>query len=112
MGLSKYEDGIRSSLGNFSITPPPQPDTVPYFIRFVRFGNILTGMWGSAGTPWPEAFSHDFGTALDGLQQRIVISGSCFSAQGYADYDYVSLNLGSPCFTCNGFEPPFDQRNR
>lgn len=70
----------------------PSPSDSFYF-QAQRDGGVLTARWSIDGSSWTTAFSHDLGTQLDGLEQRVVITGlSWFTPAGsYADYDYVRL---------------------
>jgi hypothetical protein len=63
------------------------------WFRLERAGGLLTASWSDDGLIWNPAWSHDFGTALDGLDQRVVITGhSWFVPSGsFADYDYISV---------------------
>jgi len=67
--------------------------TAPLFFRLERAGGVLTGYWSDNGVAWNAAWSHDLGSALDGLDQRVVITGlSWFSTGGsFADWDYISV---------------------
>jgi hypothetical protein len=69
------------------------PDFFTLHFQLMRAGGVLTALWSTDGTNWNTAFSHDMGTQLNGLNQRVVISGlSWFNTGGsYADYDYVSV---------------------
>lgn len=69
------------------------PAESTYFYRLERDGSVLTTWWSSDGVAWTHAWSHDMGSDLDGLQQRLVITGLSWfdSAGSYADYDYVKL---------------------
>jgi hypothetical protein len=69
------------------------PTPAPLFFRVERAGGVLTAYWSDDGVAWNTAWSHDLGSALDGLDQRVVISGlSWFNTGGsYADYDYISV---------------------
>lgn len=69
------------------------PPESTYFFRLERDGSTLTASWSPDGMTWTQAFSHNMGTQLDGLQQRLVITGLSWfnSANSYADYDYVRL---------------------
>jgi hypothetical protein len=71
--------------------PPAPADT--YHVRAERNGGVLTIQWSVDGTTWTSAFTHDLGTQLNGLEQRVVITGhSWFTPAGsYADYDYIRL---------------------
>lgn len=70
-----------------------QYPTAPLFFRVERAGGLLTAYWSDDGTVWNTAWSHDLGGALDGLEQRVVLTGlSWFNAGGsYADWDYVEV---------------------
>lgn len=63
------------------------------WFRIERAGDVLTALWSDDGITWNTAWVHDLGNALDGLDQRVVITGlSWFVPAGsYADYDYVSV---------------------
>lgn len=67
--------------------------TAPIYFRLVRKGGVLTAYWSDNGTAWNEAWAHDLGTALNGLSQRVVVTGlSWFNTGGsYADWDYISV---------------------
>jgi MBG domain (YGX type)/Ig-like domain CHU_C associated len=69
--------------------PPPTPQ----YYRVERDGGVLTVYWSDDGAVWNTAFSYDLGTALDGLEQRVVIAGICWFLpnDSYADWDYVSV---------------------
>ena len=69
--------------------PPPTPQ----YYRVERNGGQLTVYWSDDAIVWSTAFNYNLGTALDGLEQRIVIGGICWfnPAGSYADWDYVSL---------------------
>ncbi len=71
--------------------PPASSDT--YFYRLERDGGIVTVKWSADGSSWTTAFTHDLGTQLEGLQQRVVITGHSWytPAGSYADYDYIRL---------------------
>ena len=64
-----------------------------HFFRLERAGGVLTPTLSDDGVTWNPTWSHDFGSALDGLEQRIVITGlSWFNSAGsYADYDYITV---------------------
>lgn len=64
-----------------------------YYYRLARAGGVLTASWSADGTSWTQAWTHDFGTALDGLDQNVVIAGHSWAspASSYADYDYVTV---------------------
>lgn len=64
-----------------------------YTYRLERLGGVLTALWSTDGISWNQAFSHDLGNSLDGLEQRVVLAGlSWFNSVGsYVDYDYISL---------------------
>ena len=61
--------------------------------RLQRAGGVLTASLSEDGVNWTTVWSHDLGTQLDGLQQRVVIAGlSWFNPAGaYADYDYIKV---------------------
>lgn len=65
----------------------------PLFFRLDRAGGLLNAYWSDDGTVWNAAWSHDLGGALDGLEQRVVLTGlSWFNTGGsYADWDYVAV---------------------
>lgn len=67
--------------------------TAPLFFRVERAGGVLTAYWSDDGAVWNMAWSDDLGNALDGLSQRVVVTGgSWFSTGGsYADWDYISV---------------------
>ncbi|HSL81620.1 MAG TPA: hypothetical protein VLF66_02515 [Thermoanaerobaculia bacterium] len=67
--------------------------TAPLYFRVERAGGVLTASSSDDGVTWSTAWSHDFGTALGGLDQRLVLTGQSWfvPAGSYADWDYVSL---------------------
>lgn len=67
--------------------------TAPLFFRVERAEGLLTAYWSDDGTVWNTAWSHDLGSALDGLEQRVVLTGlSWFNTGGsFADWDYVAV---------------------
>lgn len=71
--------------------PPSPSDT--YYFKVERNGGLMTVRWSVDNSTWTTAFSHDLGVQLDGLGQRVVITGhSWFTpASSYADYDYIRL---------------------
>lgn len=70
-----------------------QYPTASQYYRVDRDGSVLTTYWSEDGINWTTAWSYDMGTTLDGLEQRVVITGGCWfiSADSYADWDYVSV---------------------
>jgi hypothetical protein len=70
----------------------PSPSDTFYF-QTERNGGVLTARWSIDGSVWTTAFTHDLETQLDGLEQRVVVTGlSWFTPAGsYADYDYIRL---------------------
>ena len=92
------------ALGNHILLENVQPNgtwyygagnypTAPLFFRLERAGGVLTASWSDDGAAWTAAWSHDLGSALDGLDQRVVVSGlSWFLPAGsFADWDYMSV---------------------
>lgn len=78
---------------------PADPSYSTFYYRLERQGGVLTAMWSPDGTTWTTGFSEDLGAQLDGLNQRVVLTGgSWFSPAGsYADYDYIKLaTLNTP----------------
>jgi len=71
----------------------PNPAGEMYYYRLERAGGILTAQWSYDGSTWNTAFSRDMGTLLDGLDQRVVVTGlSWFVPAGsYADWDYINV---------------------
>jgi hypothetical protein len=69
------------------------PSPTPQYYRVERDGGVLTVYWSDDGAIWNTAWSYDLGTALDGLEQRVVITGICWfdPANSYADWDYISV---------------------
>jgi len=67
--------------------------TAPMYFRVERDGGLLTASWSDDGEIWNIAWSHDLGTALDGLEQRVAFGGLCWfvPAGSYADWDYASV---------------------
>ncbi|MEW6208148.1 MAG: hypothetical protein AB1631_07260 [Acidobacteriota bacterium] len=61
--------------------------------RLQRAGGVLTASFSEDGINWTTAWSHNAGAQLDGLQQRVVVTGlSWFVPAGsYVDYDYISV---------------------
>jgi len=64
-----------------------------HYLRLTRAGGLLTAMLSDDGVNWTTTWSHDLGSQLDGLDQRVVITGlSWFVPAGsYADYDYIAV---------------------
>jgi hypothetical protein len=89
---------------------PGQFPTRPIFFRADRAGGVITAYWSDDGLAWQQAFSHDLGNALNGLSQRVFISGlSWFNTGGsYADWDYVSLVSTEE--VCDGIDNNFNGR--
>jgi hypothetical protein len=73
--------------------PVSSGDHDTLYWRFERVGGILTARSSPDGLTWTTAWSHDFGSALDGLDQRVAITGICWFNTGgsYADWDYISV---------------------
>jgi len=69
------------------------PADMTRHLRVTRENNILKTEYSYDGNLWTTAYATDMGNLLDGLQQRVVITGlSWFLPSGsYADYDYVKL---------------------
>lgn len=64
-----------------------------HWLRLQRDGGRLTASWSDDGTTWSVAWTRNLGNALDGLPQRVVVTGLCWfvPADSYADYDYIRL---------------------
>lgn len=64
-----------------------------YYYRLERAGGVLTASWSYDGSTWTQAWSHDFGTALSGLNQRVVLAGHAWynPYDSRADYDYITV---------------------
>ena len=73
--------------------PIGDPALSTYYLRLERAGALLTWSRSTDNVNWTTLFSKDFGTALDGLAQRVTIVGHSWfvPAGSYADYDYVSV---------------------
>ena len=69
-----------------------------HYLRVERDAGVLTALTSLDGVSWATQWTHDLGTQLDGLDQRVVITGlSWFVPAGsYADYDYVTVTPTSP----------------
>lgn len=82
---------LRNILETVPVTDNPAGDI--YYWRLERAGSVLTSSWSYDGITWVQAFSRDMGTALNGLGQRVVISGLSWfvPANSYADYAYVNV---------------------
>lgn len=67
-------------------------DSTVYF-KLMREGGILTAMWSEDGNIWTTAFIRNMGSLLEGLTQRVVVTGHCWFNTGgsYVDYDYMQL---------------------
>lgn len=63
------------------------------WLRLERNGSVLTWRRSFDGLAWTDLFTKDYGTALDGLDQRVTIVGHSWfvPAGSYADWDYVSV---------------------
>ncbi len=79
-----------------------------FYSRLERCGGVLTALWSVDGSQWNTAFSVDMGDQLTGLDQRVVLAGSCWfhPVDSYADYDYVTVTSNScpPQQCCPGIE--------
>jgi hypothetical protein len=64
-----------------------------YQFRLQRSGGVLAASWSNDGITWTTGWTHDLGTALVGLPQRVVFAGLVWfvPAGSYADWDYVRL---------------------
>lgn len=65
----------------------------PLYFRVERSGGLLSASWSDDGETWNNAWSHDLGTALDGLEQRVAFGGLCWfvPAGSFVDWDYASI---------------------
>jgi hypothetical protein len=65
-----------------------------FHLRVQRLGGLLTVQWSLDGQRWDMAMSYDLGDQLDGLEQRLVLTGACWflPADSYADYHYLTLS--------------------
>lgn len=81
----------RLDLKDVYVAPNPAGDE--YFYRLERAGGVLTASWSYDGVSWTTAYTQDMGSALDGLDQRVVLTGlSWFVPAGsFADYDYINV---------------------
>jgi hypothetical protein len=63
------------------------------WIRLRRAGSVLSTSWSSDGVAWQTAFTRDMETRLDGLDQRVILSGTAWfdAADSYADYHSVTV---------------------
>jgi len=85
---------LEESLEYLPINPWTNGVTITtYQFRLQRTGGVLAASWSNDGSTWTTGWTHDFGTALVGLQQRVVFGGlTWFNPAGsYADWDYVRL---------------------
>lgn len=75
-------------------TYAPAGDTSTFWFRLRRAGSVLTAFYSGDGTTWQQAWTHDFGTALDGMVQKVAIVGHSWyvPAGSYADWDYVTVS--------------------
>jgi hypothetical protein len=69
------------------------PILAPLYFRVERSGSMLTASYSDDGIVWNTAWSHNTGNILDGLQQRVVLTGHCWwnPSGSYTDWDYVSV---------------------
>ena len=81
----------------------PRPLNAPIdevsWYRVERDRGLLRAFVSGDGTNWTTLVSLDLGSALDGLPQRLVLSGGGWftPANARVDYDYVSLqSIGAP----------------
>lgn len=90
--LETFQPGSGQPDGEWYYGKYNYPTATQYY-RVERNKGLLTVYWSDDGAVWNTAWSYDLGTALDGLEQRVVIAGICwFSPNGsYADWDYVSI---------------------
>jgi hypothetical protein len=69
------------------------PSSATFYFRLERANSTLAAMWSDNGTTWNTAFIRNMGTQLNGLEQRVVVTGlSWFNTGGsYADWDYIAV---------------------
>ncbi|MFQ6114665.1 MAG: FlgD immunoglobulin-like domain containing protein [bacterium] len=69
------------------------PSNTSFYFRLERSQNVLTAAWSADGANWNTGFTRDMGNQLDGLEQRVVVTGASWfvPAGSYADYDYISV---------------------
>jgi hypothetical protein len=74
------------------------PAESTHYFRLDRAGGVLTAMHSFDGTSWTTAWSHDLGSQLDLLPQRVVLPGLSWAvpAGSYIDYDYVRVTETCP----------------
>jgi hypothetical protein len=85
-GGTVLEQGIE----HFDLSAPANST---FYLRLERSQSVLTAAWSADGDNWNTAFTRDMGTQLNGLAQRVVITGGSWfvNAGSYADWDYISL---------------------
>jgi len=85
--------------GSTHSLPIGDPDFSTYYLRLTRAGGLLTWSFSVDNVIWSVLFTKDFGTALDGLDQRVTFAGhSWFNTGGsYADWDYVKFPSADNC---------------
>lgn len=86
-GMARVIDDVYENLPLYG----PADETGWFRVR--REGSVITAWFSFDGTSWTQMAAHDFGTALDGLPQRVILNGESWfvPAGSYADWDYVSL---------------------
>jgi hypothetical protein len=97
-------DGVRVHPDAYADLPVNDGPNASAWFRLRRDGGLLTASISFDGSTWNVLESVDMGTALDGLEQRLSLTGgSWFNTAGsYADWDYVSLQPAGtpPSITC------------
>lgn len=94
----------------YEYLPIGDPDFSTYYLRLERAGGLLTWSRSIDNVNWTALFSKDFGTALDGLAQRVTIVGHSWfvPAGSYADYDYISVTPTDTTAPTIGITTPAD----
>ncbi len=74
------------------------PADFPLWLRMTRNRGLIELLYSLDGQSWATGGQHDFGSALDGLDQRLVLSGASWwvPAGSYADWDWVRFTSTSP----------------
>lgn len=96
---TRASDLVRVTDDAYANLPLYGPADETGWFRLQRTGGVVTVWFSDDGATWNALLTHDFGAALDGLQQRLILTGGSWfvPAGSYADWDYVSLQpLGTP----------------
>ncbi len=74
------------------------PADFPLWLRMTRNRGLLELFYSLDGQSWTMGNQHDWGSTLDGLDQRLMLSGSSWwlTWSSYADWDWVRFTSTAP----------------